>query len=67
MAWRTGLAIAEALGVWMWPQAWANLRSAARYVRPRMDNGLSFSITRGRHPVVEAALQAANARILRAQ
>ena len=40
---------------------WANWPSRARYVRPKMDNGLAFEITRGRHPVVEAALQAANA------
>src|SRR6185503_12640844 len=37
------------------------LAIAARYVRPQMDNGLKFKITRGRHPVVESALQSANA------
>jgi DNA mismatch repair protein MutS len=31
-------------------------------VRPSLDNGLGFRISRGRHPVVEAALQAENAR-----
>ncbi len=54
-------AIAEALGVLDVAAALGELAIAARYVRPRMDNGLAFEITRGRHPVVEAALQAANA------
>jgi DNA mismatch repair protein MutS len=54
-------AIADALGVLDVAASLGELAVAARYVRPRMDNGLSFSITRGRHPVVEAALQAANA------
>jgi DNA mismatch repair protein MutS len=54
-------AIAEGLGVLDVGAALGELAVAARYVRPRMDNGLSFAITRGRHPVVEAALQAANA------
>jgi len=47
--------------------ALGELAIAARYVRPRMDNGLSFEITRGRHPVVEAALAAANANVQRLQ
>ena len=55
--WRV-LDVAAALG---------ELAIAARYVRPKMDNGLAFEITRGRHPVVEAALQAANAARLCAQ
>jgi len=54
-------AIADALGVLDVTAALGELAIAARYVRPRMDNGLSFEITRGRHPVVEAALQAASA------
>jgi DNA mismatch repair protein MutS len=54
-------AIAEALGTLDVAASLGELAIAARYVRPKMDNGLSFSITRGRHPVVEAALQAANA------
>jgi DNA mismatch repair protein MutS len=54
-------AIAEALAVLDVAASLGELAVAARYVRPRMDNGLSFSITRGRHPVVEAALQTGNA------
>jgi DNA mismatch repair protein MutS len=54
-------AIADALAVLDVASALGELAIAARYVRPKMDNGLSFAITRGRHPVVEAALQAANA------
>jgi DNA mismatch repair protein MutS len=54
-------AIADALGTLDVAASLGELAIAARYVRPKMDNGLSFAITRGRHPVVEAALQAANA------
>src|SRR3984957_15136024 len=54
-------AIAEALGILDVAASLGELAIAARYVRPKMDNGLSFAITRGRHPVVEAALQAAHA------
>ena len=54
-------AIAEALGTLDVVVSLGELAIAARYVRPKIDNGLSFNITRGRHPVVEAALQAANA------
>jgi DNA mismatch repair protein MutS len=54
-------AIADALGVLDVASALGELAIAARYVRPKMDNGLSFEITRGRHPVVEAALQSASA------
>jgi DNA mismatch repair protein MutS len=54
-------AIADALGVLDVASSLGELAIAARYVRPRIDNGLSFHITRGRHPVVEAALAAANA------
>ncbi len=54
-------AIAEALGVLDVAAALGELAVAARYVRPKMDNGLAFKISRGRHPVVEAALKSANA------
>jgi DNA mismatch repair protein MutS len=54
-------AIADALGILDVDASLGELAIAARYVRPKMDNGLSFAITRGRHPVVEAALAAANA------
>jgi DNA mismatch repair protein MutS len=54
-------AIADALAVLDVAASLGELAIAARYVRPRIDNGLSFHITRGRHPVVEAALQSANA------
>jgi DNA mismatch repair protein MutS len=53
-------AIADALGVLDVDAALGELAIAARYVRPKMDNGLAFKIARGRHPVVEAALQAVN-------
>jgi len=49
-------AIADALGVLDVASALGELAIAARYVRPEMDGGLRFKITRGRHPVVEAAL-----------
>jgi DNA mismatch repair protein MutS len=55
-------AIADALAVFDVSVALAELAVAARYVRPSLDNGLGFRISRGRHPVVEAALQAENAR-----
>jgi DNA mismatch repair protein MutS len=54
-------AIADALAMLDVAASLGELAIAARHVRPRMDNGLSFAVTRGRHPVVEAALQAANA------
>ncbi|MFO1247140.1 MAG: DNA mismatch repair protein MutS [Alphaproteobacteria bacterium] len=54
-------AIAEALGVLDVASSLGELAIAARYVRPGIDNGLSFKISRGRHPVVEGALQGANA------
>jgi DNA mismatch repair protein MutS len=41
--------------------ALAELAVERRLVRPIVDNSAAFSIQRGRHPVVEAALQAANA------
>jgi len=55
-------AIADSLAVMDVSVALAELAVAGRYVRPTLDNGLGFKITRGRHPVVEAALQADNAR-----
>jgi DNA mismatch repair protein MutS len=54
-------AIADALSVLDVAASLGELAVAARYVRPRLDNGFGFHITRGRHPVVEAALQAGNA------
>jgi DNA mismatch repair protein MutS len=55
-------AIAGALALLDVSVALAELAVAGRYVRPTMDNGLSFKILRGRHPVVEAALAADHAR-----
>jgi DNA mismatch repair protein MutS len=54
--------IADALAVFDVSVALAELAVAARYVRPSLDQGSGFKITKGRHPVVEAALQADNAR-----
>ena len=54
--------IADALAAMDVSVALAELAVAGRYVRPSLDNGLGFKISRGRHPVVEAALQADNAR-----
>ena len=53
--------ISDALGMLDVAAALGELAIAARHVRPTIDNGLKFNITRGRHPVVEAALQSANA------
>jgi len=55
-------AIAGALASLDVSVALAELAVAANYVRPAMDNGLSFKIVRGRHPVVEAALKSVSAR-----
>ena len=52
---------------WMWRRRWASLPSPRAMCGPGWTMVLASSITRGRHPVVEAALQAANARRLRAQ
>ncbi len=41
--------------------ALAGLARDRRYVRPRVDDSLAFDIEGGRHPVVEAALQAQGA------
>lgn len=40
--------------------ALAQLAVERRYVRPEIDNSTEFAITSGRHPVVEAVLQASN-------
>ena len=53
--------IADALSVLDVAASLGELAIANRYVRPAIDKGLNFRITRGRHPVVEAALQSANA------
>jgi DNA mismatch repair protein MutS len=55
-------AMAEALAVLDVSVALAELAVARRYVRPSLDKGLGFKITRGRHPVVEAALETEHAR-----
>jgi DNA mismatch repair protein MutS len=55
-------AIAAALATLDVSVSLAELAVTARYVRPSMDNGFAFKITRGRHPVVEAALAADHAR-----
>jgi len=39
----------------------ADLAEARRYVRPRVDDSTAFKIAGGRHPVVEAALEAEQA------
>jgi DNA mismatch repair protein MutS len=49
---------AHALGVIDSVAALAALAVEARYVRPAVDAGLDFAIAGGRHPVVEAALDA---------
>jgi DNA mismatch repair protein MutS len=54
-------AIAAALATLDVSVSLAELAVAARYVRPSIDNGSGFKITRGRHPVVEAALAADHA------
>lgn len=54
--------IADALSMMDVAVALAELAVAGRYVRPTLDNGSGFKISRGRHPVVEAALLADNAR-----
>ena len=60
--------IADALAVLDVAAALGELAVAARYVRPEDRRQRSrFKIARGRHPVVEAALQAITAQRLRAQ
>ncbi len=53
--------IASALACLDVDAALAELAVARRYVRPKVDNSLAFEIRRGRHPVVEAALNAGHA------
>jgi DNA mismatch repair protein MutS len=55
-------AIAGALATIDVAVALAELAVERRFVRPTIDQGLSFRISKGRHPVVEAALAADNAR-----
>jgi len=53
--------IAEALAVLDVASGLADLALSKNYVRPKVDGSKAFSISRGRHPVVEAALTAAHA------
>jgi len=53
--------LADALAVLDVSAALGELAVARRHVRPAIDGSLAFQITRGRHPVVEAALDAAHA------
>jgi DNA mismatch repair protein MutS len=54
-------AIAQALSVLDVTSALGELSVARRFVRPRIDGSLAFNIRRGRHPVVEPALQQSHA------
>jgi DNA mismatch repair protein MutS len=54
-------AIADALARIDVASALGELAVAARHVRPQVDESLNFKIVRGRHPVVEAALQSEHA------
>ena len=54
-------AIAGALARLDVSTALAELAVERRHVRPKVDTSLGFEIKRGRHPVVEAALEAAHA------
>ncbi|MGH6828909.1 MAG: DNA mismatch repair protein MutS [Rhizomicrobium sp.] len=49
--------IADALALFDVSVALGELAVTARYVRPTLDDSLNFKIVRGRHPVVERALQ----------
>jgi DNA mismatch repair protein MutS len=53
-------AIADALAVLDVASALGELAVANRLTRPKMDTSLAFKIVRGRHPVVEAALERAH-------
>jgi DNA mismatch repair protein MutS len=53
--------LAEALAVLDVASALAELAVSQRHARPKVDESRAFAITRGRHPVVEAALAAAHA------
>jgi DNA mismatch repair protein MutS len=50
--------VADALARIDVASALGELAAAARHVRPKVDDSLTFRIVRGRHPVVEAALAA---------
>src|SRR5215471_780625 len=50
------LGIADALAAIDVASAFAELAEQRKYARPLVDGSLTFSIVRGRHPVVEAAL-----------
>ncbi len=52
--------VADALAVLDVAAALATLAEQRQYSRPVVDGSLAFRIVRGRHPVVEAALQAEN-------
>ena len=53
--------IADALAVLDVASSLAELAVAKRHVRPKVDDSSAFAIVRGRHVVVEAALEAAHA------
>jgi DNA mismatch repair protein MutS len=53
-------AAADALAVLDVAAGLGELAVAQRYTRPRVDDSLAFHISRGRHPVVEAALIASH-------
>ena len=55
-------AVADAMAVLDVAAALAELANRNRYCRPIVDDSLAFSVTRGRHPVVEQALMADNDR-----
>ncbi len=50
---------AAGFAIFDWSSAGAELARRRRYNRPTVTGGLDFTITQGRHPVVEAALSAA--------
>ena len=54
-------AVAAALSVLDVASALGELAVARRLARPRLDDGLAFKIARGRHPVVEPALEQSHA------
>ena len=53
--------IADALAVFDVASSLAELAVSKHHVRPKVDESRAFAISRGRHPVVEAALDAAHA------
>ncbi len=56
--WEAIMAAAAALARIDVASAWAELARSRRYVRPKVDESLAFEVRAGRHPVVEAALEA---------